>query len=286
MDTKQQLLDLKIRTDPPVVREVVRRLSRGQSLYSLYNAKPPVLAQSTAVALKKKYNNGQLEFVLQEIEASEMIDRIYPFVGESHDERIGRVKVRVEEDTQEVAEALKTLPPLGFDDSDGLGIHRMNVMYGLPNISWSIRGLEAANIPKDKALALLSEYDDLHLKRVSAAVTENDGENQKSWLRDFRGLDRYVALHYLVRFTTEYQDGPFDVLNRAAILIAKGLLELDNRIRNAGENLVRYEVWRESEYLEAYLESTKKYYVTKKQRDRLDAEVKALFDDTNSEEND
>jgi hypothetical protein len=108
MDTKQQLLDLKIRTDPPVVREVVRRLSRGQSLYSLYNAKPPVLAQSTAVSLKKKYNNGQLEFVLQEIEASEMIDRIYPFVGESQDERIGRVKVQLEDDTQEVTEKLKT----------------------------------------------------------------------------------------------------------------------------------------------------------------------------------
>ena len=103
-------------------------------------------------------------------------------------------------------------------------------------------------------------------------------------MHDFRGIDRYVALHYLVQFAVDHEQAPYALLERAATLTAKGKLELDNRLEKAGENLVRYEVWRGQDYLDAYFEATKRYYGTKRQRDRLDAEVKALLDEAKDQE--
>ena len=279
MDVKQKLLDLKIRTDPEIVREVVLRLNKGQALFSMYTSDPPKLAKSTAVILRKKFKEGLLGFVLQEIESVETIDLAYPFTRESHEEREKRVTAKEGEDFQEIEEALRIKPPIGFlKDRDGLGVHRMRVIDELPSISWSIKGLEDANIPKDKALILLSEYDGLHLKRVSAEISEY-GDGYKRWLQDFRGVDRYVALHYLVGFCADYKDAPFDVLEKAAILKSKGLLELDMRLRAAGEDIVRYEVWRlEPEYMKAYLTAIKRYYGTKRQQEKWETELRVLLD--------
>jgi len=76
----------------------------------------------------------------------------------------------------------------------------------------------------------------------------------------------------------------FSLLERAATLLAKGLLELDNRLKNAGENLVRYEVWRGPEYLQAYVDATKRYFGTKGQRDRFEKETRSLIAGIDSKE--
>ena len=110
------------------------------------------------------------------------------------------------------------------------------------------------------------------------------GEEPKRWIKDFRGIDRYVALHYLVLFTEMYQDASFSLLERAATLLAKGFLELDNRLKNAGENLERYEVWRGPEYLQAYVDATKRYFGTKGQRDRFEKETRSLISGIDSKE--
>ncbi len=74
-------------------------------------------------------------------------------------------------------------------------------------------------------------------------------------MHDFQGIDRYVALHYLVQFAADHEQAPYALLERAATLAAKGILGLDNRLRAAGFNLIRYEVWRGQDYLDAYLEA-------------------------------
>ena len=279
----KRLHQLRLRTPEENVRKAVRRLEAGDSQYSMYMEPDPQrtdgkgwISKATLEKIKKLWTKGELDFLLLEVDPTEFIDAVYPLTMESHEERTDRVSARERSDTPEVLEASRSNPSMDLGSLDDLGIHRLAVIDALPSISWSIKGLEEANIPSDRALILLSEYDGLDIKRVSSVVTEY-GEEPKRWIKDFRGIDRYVALHYLVLFTEMYQDASFSLLERAATLLAKGLLELDNRLKNAGENLVRYEVWRGPEYLHAYIDATKRYFGTKGQRDRFENEARSLI---------
>ena len=276
-----RLKSLNLATPAVSVRRVVLRLKEGHPLHRIYNDDPRWISKKTVEKIRDRWKRGELDFLLQEIEPTEMIDRLYPSTGESHDERVERVVLQGEEDLKDTIAALKIKLPIGyFEDPDGLGVHRMHIIDELPKISWSIGSLEKANIPKEIALSLLSEHDDLNWKRASSEITA-----EKRWMKDFRGIDRYVALHYLVQFASDHEGAPYDILIKAATLKAKGALELDNRLEMAGENLVRYEVWRENpEYLTAYLEATKKYYGTKRERERLEQEISSLLGETKDEE--
>ena len=285
-----RLHQLRLRTPEENVRKAVRRLEAGDSQYSIYREPDPQhtdrkgwISKATLEKIKKLWTKGELDFLLLEVDPTEFIDAVYPLTMESHEERTDRVSARERSDTPEVLEASRSNPSTDLGSLDDLGIHRLAVIDALPSISWSIKGLEEANIPRDRALSLLSEYDELDIKRVSSVVTEY-GEEPKRWIKDFRGIDRYVALHYLVLFTEMYQDASFSLLERAATLLAKGLLELDNRLKNAGENLVRYEVWRGPEYLQAYVDATKRDFGTKGQRDRFEKETRALISGIDSKE--
>ena len=288
MALKEELLKLGIKIKPEIVQNAVRRLHGGQSLYPLYHpafeGASPALSKTTAFKIKRLYEAGQLDFLLHEIQPEELVDRLYPLTRESHEQRVERVQAQEQEDLAEVIEALKVKPPPGYQfELDGFAFHRMRVIDALPVIDWSVSGLESAHIPEKTALILLSEYDELHIKRVESEVhTYEDAEDSQStlkrWMRDFRGIDRYIALHYLVQFAAAHKRSPYAILERAATLKAKGDLELDNRLQVSGLNLVRYEVWRGPDYVHGYLEATKAYYGTKKQRDRLEAEVEALVE--------
>jgi len=285
-----RLSRLGLRTPEENVRKAVRRLEAGASQYSIYMEPDPQrtdgtgwISKATLEKIKKLWTKGELDFLLLEVDPTEFIDAVYPLTMESHEERTDRVSARERSDTPEVLEASRSNPSMDLGSLDDLGIHRLAVIDALPSISWSIKGLEEANIPSDRALILLSEYDELDIKRVSSVVTEY-GEEPKRWIKDFRGIDRYVALHYLVLFTEMYQDASFSLLERAATLLAKGLLELDNRLKNAGENLVRYEVWRGPQFLHAYIDATKRYFGTKGQRDRFEKETRSLISGIDSKE--
>ena len=285
-----RLSRLGLRTPEENVRKAVRRLEAGASQYSIYMEPDPQrtdgtgwISKATLEKIKKLWTKGELDFLLLEVDPTEFIDAVYPLTMESHEERTDRVSARERSDTPEVLEASRSNTSMDLGSLDDLGIHRLAVIDALPSISWSIKGLEEANIPSDRALILLSEYDELDIKRVSSVVTEY-GEEPKRWIKDFRGIDRYVALHYLVLFTEMYQDASFSLLERAATLLAKGFLELDNRLKNAGENLVRYEVWRGPEYLQAYVDATKRYFGTKGQRDRFEKETRSLIAGIDSKE--
>ena len=285
-----RLSRLGLRTPEDNVRKAVRRLEAGASKYSIYMEPDPQrtdgkgwISKATLEKIKKLWTKGELDFLLLEVDPTEFIDAVYPLTMESHEERTDRVSARERSDTPEVLEASRSNPSMDLGSLDDLGIHRLAVIDALPSISWSIKGLEEANIPSDRALILLSEYDQLDIKRVSSVVTEY-GEEPKRWIKDFRGIDRYVALHYLVLFTEMYQDASFSLLERAATLLAKGLLELDNRLKNAGENLVRYEVWRGPQFLHAYIDATKRYFGTKGQRDRFEKETRSLIAGIDSKE--
>ena len=285
-----RLSRLGLRTPEENVRKAVRRLEAGASQYSIYMEPDPQrtdgtgwISKATLEKIKKLWTKGELDFLLLEVDPTEFIDAVYPLTMESHEERTDRVSARERSDTPEVLEASRSNPSMDLGSLDDLGIHRLAVIDALPSISWSIKGLEEANIPSDRALILLSEYDELDIKRVSSVVTEY-GEEPKRWIKDFRGIDRYVALHYLVLFTKMYQPAPFSLLERAATLLAKGLLELDNRLKNAGENLVRYEVWRGPQFLHAYIDATKRYFGTKGQRDRFEKDTRSLISGIDSKE--
>ena len=289
MDLK--LKQLGLRTPEENVRKAVRRLKAGASQYSIYTEPDPQrtdgggwISKATLEKIKKLWVGGDLDFLLLEVDPIDFVDAVYPLTSESYEDRTERVAAQEADDTLEVLEAPINNLHKGHGSLDDLGIHRLTVVDALPAISWSIKNLEEANIPSDKALGLLSEYDELHLKRVSATVTEYGEGPPRRQVEDFRGIDRYVALHYLVFFTETYEHAPLRLLERAATLLAKGLLELDNRLKNAGENLVRYEVWRGPQYLQAYVDATKRYFGTKARRDRFEKETRALISGIDSKE--
>ena len=285
MKHRLRLNELGLRKPIETVREVIRRLDAGHSLYSMYDEKSDtkLMSKTTVEKIKRLRGTGELDFVLLEVDPTEFIDAVYPFTKESYKGRTERVSAREESDRREVSEVSGSNLQMDPGSLSDLGVHRLKVVYALPLISWNIKSLEEANIPRDRALSLLSEYDELNIKRVSSVVAEY-GEEPKRWIKDFRGIDRYVALHYLVLFTEMYQDASFNLLERAATLLAKGLLELDNRLKNAGENLVRYEVWRGPQYLHAYIDATKRYFGTKGQRDRFEKETRSLIAGIDSKE--
>lgn len=283
---QDRLRSLGLRTDARTVREVVAHLQNGTSLYSMYHGESPLVHKRTAEKIRDLYNTGQLAFILQKIEPSALIDRVYPFLNETHKERMER-ETLTENLSQRTASTLlgNARPPT----KDFLAYHRMEVIDGLPSLDWTVSGLEAAHIPKDEVLPLLSNYDGLHLKRITAEVHETRmhgfGRETEKWMADFRGIDRYVAIHYLVSFAAQHEDAPYSLLEQAATLTAKGILGLDSRLRAAGTNLVRYEVWRGWEYLEAYLESVQLYYRSKRHRERVEREVRELLASVDGKEN-
>jgi len=196
MKNRLRLNELGLRKPIETVREVIRRLDAGHSLYSMYHEKSDtkLMSKTTVEKIKRLRGTGELDFVLLEV-----VDAVYPFTKESHKGRTERVSAREESDRREVSEVSGSNLQMDPGSLNDLGVHRLKVVDALPSISWSIKGLEEANIPRDRALSLLSEYDELDIKRVSSVVTEY-GEEPKRWIKDFRGIDRYVALHYLVLF--------------------------------------------------------------------------------------
>ena len=283
---RRQLLTLGLRVDPTFAGDVVRRIKKGDSLYSIYTEDLPLVSKRTAEKIRKLYEQGDLDFLLNNfIDPIPLIDQLYPFTQESHEERHRREIAQEREDLTDAREWVAAVDIEGgglSPELDGNGYYRMAVIDQLPKFDWNIRGLTSANIPPEFVLKLLSEFDELQFQRVGSQVnTYEEGEGRRQWMGDFSGIDRYVALHFLVKFTAQHAEAPYTLLERAATLRSKGVLGSDGRLQAAGVNIVRYEIWRGHDHLEAFLEATKRYYGTKRQRTRLEAEIRTILDEAN-----
>ena len=75
----------------------------------------------------------------------------------------------------------------------------MEIAKKLPRIDWTYAGLEKAGIQQQLILSILYEFDQLDIWHGSNVEEELIG-NSRRGISGFKGLERYVSLHYLVSF--------------------------------------------------------------------------------------
>lgn len=281
-----------LRTPPQTVSKAVELLSSGHRVYSLYAAsrgKLPLVAKATAVKIARLLKEGKLSFLLDEARPSRAISAAYPALDETEAGRVARLQGQEQIAAEEVAEYMAggdfALREEARNDPDRF--HRYEVLDGLPSVDWTLAGLESAGIPEDKVLGILLEHDELQVRRVGAKITaygvdsSGKGTSERPYALNFPGLERYVALHYLVHFALRVRNRegvPFALLDKAAKLYAKGVLSYDNRLQAGGEDIVRYEIWRGRDYLEAYFKAQERLRATMKRRERFRAEIRSVVD--------
>ena len=156
--------------------------------------------------------------------------------------------------------------------------------------NWSIGKLTDIGIPLHKALIMLKEYDKLRIARTST-----DWNPQKSPSREpaslvlqkFRGIEKYVALHYTVAFSTKYMapEIPFPFIETAAYMYAQGKLAADESLATAGEDILRYEIWRQDknkdgEYIfrKAYDESLTRFKIGARRLAQVKGQIDKLLE--------
>jgi len=224
-------------------------------------------------------NQGQLDFLIQY--AEEAVNQAWPVSGETQEQRQTRTQKQESEDASEIAESLSNL---AIPREDPTGYHRLKVIRELPQLEWNIQELEAASIPKDRAPRLLAEYDTLKFKSISATINVN-GNGEESYIADFAEYERYIMLHCLYDFARQgtNRGAPFSLIEKAAELCAKGIVDIDNRLIAAGEDIIRYEIWRGDEHLKAYFDSHERYYGTKRRRENFRERITAIIDSVRGE---
>ncbi|MDA1127250.1 MAG: hypothetical protein O2913_00940 [Chloroflexi bacterium] len=285
----QQLRELGLTTPRDTVLQVVAHLSRGGSKYALYERPPgeQVVSKGTAEKIERFLKGGQLNFLRDYLESHRVVSRVFQVFGETDAQRREREAAEDAELADEVLEALEGPCPSGAERAaawdDPLRFARMEAVEAAerlaPETNWSIAGLEAAGVPKDETLGFLVEYDALHLRRVEAEIyAEIDGDRER-YMRDFPGIERYLALHYIVEFHRRCPGAPPQLVSMAGELVAKGVLASNNRYTSAGEDLVRYEIWRGLEHHQAYFKSLERYYGTKRALKQFRAQVQRAMDD-------
>ena len=162
---------------------------------------------------------------------------------------------------------------------DGLGNFRLRITQeaeeSLKDFGWSVTNLVGIGIPLEDTLGMLQEFDRLLMTRESSEVIEFDAAgNDYTFLRKFRGFEQYLYLNHLVYLMQKYPNNPLEHYATATTLYTRGVVASDDSIKTAGEDILRYEISRGEEYLEAYYESLKRYKRTPKRnrelRDQID----------------
>ena len=147
-------------------------------------------------------------------------------------------------------------------------IAKKEIAKKLPHIDWTYAGLEKAGVPQQLILNILYEFDQLDIWHGSNAEEDMISVSKRG-ISGFKGLERYVSLHYLVSFCESNTEAPFELLEIAAALTAKGILGLNNGLKAKGCDIVRYQIWRGHSHVEAYFKSLQRFRGTKRQKERL-----------------
>lgn len=223
IETKAMLKALGYRADSELISTCVNRLRDGDTTWQLYapDALDPIVSQGLAVKIAKDWNEGKLDFLEWfHVDEKEFAARD-PF-------RITRYDI--------VAEAEEMAP------------HKL----------WNLRHIR--DIYKlhtnEKAITILSEYDDLRSLRLEAEVDIKDFEHETGdgkpvlieipvgkAMRKFRSLPRYLTMLYEMHYRTEYRDAPESWASRAAEARVEGELGDDERLSIAADDAFRYQAW-------------------------------------------
>ena len=278
---QKKLWELKIALDAGKVMDVIRLLQSGKSQYRIYNKtynyetrrwEKPIASNNTVLKIKKALDAGELDWMTDELNT--VLDEMEKASDEDQIENIVK----------------KALEQRGWErrKDDGFGQFRERIVKeaeeSIKDFGWSVTNLVRIGIPLEDTLGILEELDTLTMARENAihgsGTWSPDENSETTWyLRKFQGFKRYLHLHHLVYLMQKYpnNDTPHNHYDTATALYTKGVLSADDSIKTAGEDILRYEVWRGGEYLKAYNKSLRRYKRSAKRNRELSDQIKGLL---------
>ena len=213
-EVKAELRRLGYRKDPVDIAECVTRLDKGDTPWQLYSGKEAIVSQELGRKIGKDFADGKLDFLKN-----------------FHVDGIERSR------------------------SDGFRATRYGIVKEAekmaPHKWWNMQHMRAIGISDDDARKLLTEYDEIRVHREKAEIT---GDLRDSWtceiisrsptvMAKFRTLSAYLKLLYQMYYTTTYPDAPTLWVIRASDLRVDGVLDSDQHLVDAADDVMRYEVW-------------------------------------------
>ena len=273
---QKKLKELGITKDASTVMQIVRLLKKETPQHQIYNGSDVKVSNNTVLRIKKLWDAGDLDW---------MNDELDTILNEM-------VKTSAEDEIDNVLSLL--LNEWGRPEDDGLGRFRLDIVGEAETAledrqwEWSIGNLERIGFPSKDALAALQEYDRLHMDRVSAVVDGIRDDEFYAYMKKFRGFDEYLALLHKVYLMLKYPNSliapiPTASMSLARKLYTRGVLEADDSISTAGEDILRYQVWRKGDHLKAYYKSLTLYKRTPKRNKELRSHITALLKGTDDE---
>ena len=261
----EKLRELGVFTPPGVVMTIVLHLKSGGKQNQLY---PATASNKTVLKIKKLLDAGELDWMTEELSRLNLLlERTLFKMVEASDE--DQVKI------------IREIKGWEIHKDDGLGSFRLQITEEaedpLRGWGWSISNLERIGIPLKDALGILQEYDGLLMVRESSVVIGSD----YAYLLKFRGFERYLYLNHLVYLMEKYPKARYKYVLTATTLYTRGVVSddytSDDSIKTAGEDILRYEVWRGGGYEEAYYKSLKRYKRTPKRNAQLRDQIDSLL---------
>jgi hypothetical protein len=236
----------------------VNRLRLGEKPYQLYGAaaKDAIVSQDLGLKIGRDYQDGKLDFITQFPADENERARYDPF-------RITRYDIVKE--AEEMA----------------------------PHSQWTIGHIKGLGMSRDEAVELLQKYDRIRETRIEAEVTltsfeheVKDGKtvvvptSEGKAMRNFRDLPEYLRLLYSMYYLTTYPEA-FDLnlvwAARAADIRARGkLVEKDDRLVVAADNIYRYEIW-DQENLDSYFQGLARLSKTEVSHGKFVKDLKRRF---------
>ena len=230
-----RLANIGLRTPTEIVAAVVRRLSNGESLYSIYHGDGALASKRTIEKIRDLMQAGKLDFIK------------LPQVAES---TIGDVA-----DTADLAGRYGGISPaddfqeLMPSDDSPIGRRVNELLPHVQVVTWSFSGLTAHGISGDIVLDLMAEADLL-----------KDEITAKGW--SFKRLARTICIHTICAWYEEFIDADqkptHTLIERAADVYSRGVVNGNRALMKVGYDVVRYEIWRGEKNLEAYKKANRR----------------------------
>lgn len=227
-----ELKALGLRSSAETVLSAVQRYMNGESMYAVGTGRDRIVSKVTASKLRRLLDDGKLASVLEML--SDMAAA----------RRAGKV-AEIAGGTKEFVTVSKRAERRGFDPIN----QRMEeIRPQLPDVEFSIESLESARISTREGLSMMKEIDELAFRFL---------EGEKGWSR--KDLIRHVELRYIVIFAqrdlAQKHQAPRALLRFAAETFATGLVDENAFMLSVGWDVLRYQIWRGRQYLEAFQEA-------------------------------
>ena len=221
-----RLRELGLRTRPEVVCEAVQRLRNGESLYGLHSGETPLVAKGTARKIKKLLDEGKLGFLFEVRPGLEAAQSAGMEIEADSPVWIQNRFCKYR-DEDEIRERVRTQSERFFSLS--------------PDFDWNIEHLESIGISLDEALSLLVEHDTLRERRTE-------------W--KFADLQRYIEIFHIALMCQQQSQrehgAPYEFVNLAAAAAAKAFIDDNRFLLKTSANILMYQVWRGSKFVEAF----------------------------------